>query len=459
MNTFWLTDRTHYEMGVGKCARARYHSKHSGPSGYGLVRKAESLPLATGTYAHVATGHLFSYMQKTDQLPTTAVVREAVTLATNEYDKILTARGFRGLMASSTTEAVITEQCALITGMTWAFALKILPWWHKEFRTLQVEQEGLYVLDCTCGAGIGAPASQHTNCHGIALQIRQDVIGERRINPNILAYAEIKTTGKDFGPFTEEWESRPQLSLGTLNIPEQYQGRQISELWVFGLYKGYREKIYDDQDRIVGKRQASVFCQGYRRPGNPPVAAEDWKPTYRYVNEQGQKKQVTKDYQKASIWELHDWPIWLTNKAADPLMSAAECWARSLPDDVIAKQLFVLGPLNRQDLQVEMLKRQISAEERRWQQIVWALYNSGLDWGTEDFQQLLDQLVPCSWNCRPYGADHACQYEPLCYRHDGWQTPELIGFVSRTPHHTSELDQMKERGLVPTVGGVVEEQD
>ena len=51
--TIWLTSRSAYKRGLCQCGRARYLGNHFGPSGYGIARASESLPLAKIGRAHV----------------------------------------------------------------------------------------------------------------------------------------------------------------------------------------------------------------------------------------------------------------------------------------------------------------------------------------------------------------------------------------------------------------------
>lgn len=460
---FWLTDRSHYEMGVGKCARERFLSKHAGVTGYGFVAKAESLPLATGTYLHQAAAELFHHIQQTGTLPTAQVIRAAVTSATSAYEALVVKRGFRGLLASESSEEVAKEQCALLTGMVWAFALKFLPWFHQNYEPIAVEVENLVVLDCSCGRGPLEDAQLHIakGCDGIVLQVRQDLIARKRAT-GALAYFELKTTGLDSGRFMEQWEIKPQLSLGTLRAEQQW-GAPITELYVVGLYKGYRKKSYDENDKVTGVKQASPFCYGYKRPGNPPLTTDDWKATYRYWDPAtNKKKQVTKDYVETGVWNLDssDWPTWAGNKAQDSNITPAECWVRTLPDLTLESQLYVLGPFNPQPAQLEMVTQSIVGEEKRWQTRMWEIYGllQECGWASAAVQTYLDLHVPCSWNCRPYGAGHQCVYLPICLKQQGWEDPMGSGkYVPRRPHHDPELQQAVARGLLPEEGEEVEE--
>jgi hypothetical protein len=46
----WLTDRSRYETGTGRCPRQRYLGYHAGPTGYGYVKRGER-PASTPMWA------------------------------------------------------------------------------------------------------------------------------------------------------------------------------------------------------------------------------------------------------------------------------------------------------------------------------------------------------------------------------------------------------------------------
>src|SRR5882757_5812766 len=193
--TLWLTDRSRYTTGTGRCARERYLKYHFGPTGYGLVRKAESLPLMTGSYTHVALESLYKYLQEHDAFPPVQVIRDAINHAIGQYEQRIAARGFRGILQSERTDEIVREQCYLITGLVWALCRSILPWIHTNYKILQAEQETIYVLDCTCGLGSGNMdpfAHDAAGCLGIGQMLKQDAVGQHR-ERGTLAYFEAKT--------------------------------------------------------------------------------------------------------------------------------------------------------------------------------------------------------------------------------------------------------------------------
>lgn len=412
----------------------------------------------TGSYTHQALELIFKEVEKTDQIPAEGFIRDAILYAQVEYDKRIEARGFRGILGTAQTEQTITEQKLLLAGMIWAFCRTILPWMLGTYRVIQAEVESSYVLDCSCGLLPTDDLRQHSarNCTGVALQLRQDVLTENRTSHN-LAYFETKTTGWIGESWAPQWETKPQLALGTLGVQEKF-GREVSELYIVGLYKGRRVKV-EAEDGTTSRRQESPFVQGYCRPGNPPLMPDDWLPAYQWIDPTtGEKKTAKREYKKRSIAELaeSDWP------AARGISDISKFWIDFLPPSVVDQQVFLVGPMNRQDAQLTALKRQLVGEERRWQQTLWDLHEHARSyaWSSEEFQAQLDHLVPASWDCRPYGLEHECEFVDLCFKHAGWEDPLATGhYVPRRPHHQHELDQAIERGLLPAEADQAEERD
>jgi hypothetical protein len=463
--TLWLTDRSRLYTGLGRCPRERYLKNHFGPTGYGIVRKAESLPLATGKYTHLAFEGIVQYLQQHDRYPSVEIIRASIAGACAEYRKAIEERGYAGLLKSERSDLVVTEQIALLTGLVWAACRTILPWLHREFRVLQCELESIYVLDCTCGltsANLDAHAHSERGCLGVAQMLKQDIILEHR-SRGVLAYMEIKTTGWAADSWAPQWETRPQLAIGTFGIPERY-GKDVSETYILGLYKGRRAKIVDASGEWY--RQESPCCLGYCRPGNPPLATDDWLPAFEWTDDTtGEVKKAGRAWQKRGIWELEgsDWPTWLASKAADPSLTPSEFWAAYLPQSVVAKQVFLVGPMRVHEGQVADLKQQIPAEEHRWQEILWKLYEVGQEyaWDSPEFQNVLNRLVPQSFECRRYGLNAQCEFTNLCFKTDEqWRDPLAGGkFVPRRPHHQPEMLVAISRGLLPEVAQADEETD
>jgi hypothetical protein len=461
----WYTDRSRFKLGASRCKRARYLTYHAGPTGYGLTARRESLPLVTGIAAHQGLEGFSRIAAQHDRLPDLNETRAIIQAVCDGYVTRVEARGYRGILGSAQTEETILEQRSLIVGLLWALRLKFFPWLLERYRVRVVEEERLHFLECGCGAPpLDAAEHLRRGCTGTALQIRTDLLAEHRSSGS-LAYFECKTTGWESDAWVEQWETDPQLGLGTLDA-EPLWGREVTELYIVGLSKGSRKRDKYDEDDPLRKRQQSPLCYGYRRPGNPPMQPEDWLPSYEWVTDDGEVKRKSRAHRRTGVWELaeSDWPIWRAYHTQDPDMTPEEFWVRFLPGSLLEKTCFILGPMNRQDAQLQSLRRGLLGEEHSWQETLWALYEAqqmqGLAWADPRFQALLDHLVPASWACRPFGRDHQCEFVPICHRHTGWEDPIGSGhYQPRLPHHAPELQQAIARGLLPAEAAEVDEED
>lgn len=454
-NLLWYTDRSRFKTATSRCARQRYLSYHAGPTGYGLRHRSESLPLATGLSAHDGVARFAEILIAEDRLPVLEEVRAIIQDVQHDYLMKVEEKGFLGILGGEATAETIQEQKVLISGLLWALRLKFLPWFHQTYRLLESEKERVHFLECGCGApALDAAEHVRRGCTGKVLMIRNDLLGIRREAPT-LGYFEIKTTGWESAAWSEQWETDYQLGLGTLDIGKIYPGKEVTELYIVGLGKGRRQKDRYDGSTDERKKQQSPLCYGFCRPSNPPLDTDDWLWAYEWVDAEGATKRKTRAHKRRGIWELaeSDWPIWRAYQQNEPAITPEEFWVRMLPDSLLEKVVFLLGPMNRQDHQIQAVRRSMVGEEDRWQEILWRLYElqaGGQSWASEAFQAELDRLVPCSWDCRRFGKDHQCEFVPICHREIGWEDPIGNGkYEPRRPHHEPELAQMKERGYAP----------
>lgn len=460
--TIWLTDRSRYKVGTSRCARARYLGYHV--FGGGMTARRDSLPLVTGISVHHGLEAFAKILLHHDRLPDLTETREIVQTITEDYIARVEARGYRGILGGPDTDETILEQCALIAGLLWTVRRMFLIWLHQTFRVVHVEEERLHFLSCSCGAPpLDADEHIRRSCSGKALMIRTDILAQRR-GGSTLSYFEAKTTGWQSDAWSEQWELDPQLALGTVDADKLY-GAEVTELFLLGLNKGRRVKDRYADATDERKKQQSPLCYGYRRPGNPPLATDDWLPSYEWVDANGEKKRASRAHRRAGIWELteSDWPTYKAYVSANPGLTPSEFWTRWLPESITDQVCFCIGPMNRQDAQLQALLRNLAGEEDRWQALLWRLYElelAGHGWASDEFQAALDREVPCSWACRPFGREHQCEFVPVCHRYQGWQDPlGSAHYQPRLPHHEPELRQAIARGLLPAEAEAIEEED
>lgn len=474
----WYTSRSAHERGTSHCPFARYVEYHAGPYGYGFSRRAHSLPLVTGTYSHLGLTNLLGWVKdarehtgtQPDSVPDD-VVRWAVETAVEKYRKTVEARGILTYAQEDAEQilkfkTLIREQEFLIEGLTWAWSISRLPIYLRDYIILDVEQEEEYVLECSCGLGNGIGSFEDhelRGCTGIGLQSKPDILSERKSDGEI-AYTEFKTSSVANKGLDESWERKQQFILGMLGA-ERRLGKRVSHAWVETLVKGKRDKEYPygpDQPKI----QRSPFCYAYYAPPKPPLSEAEWRPAYTYYTALGEKFTADKKsgYKNTPIWEIdpaEGWP----GKPAE--MSVIEYWAKVIQQDYpqhMERQVHPVGPIPRNDVQVEKALRSVVAEERLWQDRLWKIYEfaekTGKQWGDDEFFEFVETVVPRSWKCDPF-ASHPCGNQPICHpvTDDYRQPVESNLFVYRTPHHMAELEQMKARGLMPPASELAMEDD
>lgn len=450
-STIWLTDRSRYEAGLAHCLRDRFLNYHSGPTGYGIARRAQSVPLAAGISYHLGIGAVLEYCQQNDQKPPDAVVRMAAQDAVAAYQKVVAARPLAQLEGERLDEIVV-EQCYLIEGLVWAFALTTLPYILEQARVVEVEREELLVLGCTCGLGseVGTLEEHEArDCQGVGFQSRPDFITEYRARPGVFAYWELK--GGAYADSPENWETKVQFSAGALG----WQGRTgqvVSEAWVVQLLKGRREGAeydYQTKSKTGPLIQNSGLCYWYRREGNPPLDQADWQEQYEWQDAEGKNRRLGNNYRKTGLWKLvEDMP-----EVAQAGLSIPEFCAKFIPLERLGRHVQLLGPLQIHQVIASEWLEELVAHEQWWQTVCWELYHvlqddAGGDWTHASYQAALRRLVPRSWACRRYGRRYACQFEDLCFSREGWQDPLGSGnYVLRVPHHEPEKQQVVARGI------------
>lgn len=474
--SLWLTSRSAHEAGTLNCPFYRFLSYHAGPYGYGFQRRAHSLPLVTGTYVDkgisAVAQWLIDYFTATSQQPATApdeVIRWAASLASQKYRATVEKRGIltlasddaEGLARLNTT---INEQTTLIEGLVWTFCLVRLPVILAEYRLRYVQSEETFVEGCTCGLGdlVGEiDDHERRGCLGIGMQSRPDLLASRW-SDDAWTYIELKTASNAKRAWNESWERKQQFLLGILGA-ERRLGVEITHAWVEGLVKGARKRDYGVTDMSAPKKQQNCLCYGRLRLGNPGLTLPDWKPSYEYYDLEGMKHRCSRDYLAMPIWDapIESFP------GIPEGMSRMEWWVKYLHTNypaALAKSLNSVGPIPKQRSMAEKALRSSVAEEKIWQDRLWRVYDfsvaSGKGFGEKEYMEFVETVIPRSWNCDPFGPDHPCSMQPICFEHEGHDKPvESQLFVYRRPHHQRELEQLKARGLEPTGEGLGFEED
>lgn len=445
-----LVDRSRYEAGLEHCLRERFLKYHSGPTGAGIRRASEAIPLARGTYVHQGIADILAQVQ---DHPTEPVgeghIRGAATNAAEAYRFKVSKAGLAQVDQSDNAATLIAEQAALVEASIWVWAIEFLPWLLREYEIVQVEEERVHVLGCSCGLGdgIGTVAEHEArDCtDSTGWMARLDTVVRKR-STGRLAYFEWKTVGQTGERWDTQWELQPQFAAGAA-VVEAELGEPVDELWVGGLICGQRRASeWDPTIRKASgpKIQDTVLLYGYYSPGNPPLKAPQWAAKRDYVDNAGKNRRLTADYKKTPIWDK-------TFEGQQDGQSAVEYWVKWLPAEVRRQQLAIIGPLNPQQHIVAELFDEVIWHERGWREKLWDAYKvlEMGEWNVQYplYRSALNRLFPRSWACRRYGKAHQCEFVPICHEQEGWQTPLEHGYVLRRPHHEPELAQLKARGI------------
>jgi hypothetical protein len=209
--------------------------------------------------------------------------------------------------------------------------------------------------------------------------------------------------------------------FGSKGVERRY-GKPCMSHYFIGLHKGMRREAKGEPF----KRQSSPLCYGYLRPSAGMLDPGDWKSTYEW-EEGGKTRRVSKDYIKTPVWEAHfaEKPEGISN---------VEHLVFSQPIEFAQGQCSYLGPSQRPEYLVGKILAQVAAHEREWASRVRAIEAGDLS---------LDEAIPCSWDCYPYG--RACAYQDICFESPGHEAPleNPEKWERRVPHHAPELAEQE----------------
>lgn len=415
-----LLDRSRWAAHF-RCPRARFLAYQFAGTGIRLPQAA--MPLATGSALHHPIECMLG-MLRAGTYPTEQDVRGIVKQAHDAYRESV-KDGFQDGVQAHEVQYVVSEQCALIEGSTWAFYLEVFPWMRDEFEILEIEQEHDFAARCTCGLGVGVGTlSDHRarECKGVLLMLRPDFVTKRRSDGSVGAW-DIKSSGYDLD--RKQHEHSVQLALNCMGV-EKDLGQPVQHYYLLGVLKGKRE-FQNRKERTGLKHQQSPFCYGWMKPGDPSFHIKaEWSPEYT----------SRKGFSKVPIWEAYfpEKPEGISN---------VEWWTREyLPKEKRKAQFDILGPCQRPQQLEEAWLGSASALELETQGRL-ALLDEVSALGEEAWEQALDENFPQSWNCFPYGGGGGgCQFLRVCRKEIGWQELLTSGvYVRRDPHHQQEVDE------------------
>jgi hypothetical protein len=442
-----LIDRSRRETGLAKCARDRWLTT-AFTNGYGIRRRVEALPLATGATIHEAFKPILEYAMQQSR-PVTPDEIIDLTFRDGVWDRFW-EKGNKKLIDLGVTDPTLhllslNEQLALGKGLVYAWSTQMLPWVMSQQRIIQVEQEEIAVVGCTCGLGDQfGTAEQHDqrNCAGFGYQCRGDFF-TMPLSGDSIVYHDFKSTGWLNEGWREGWRYKIQVAASGI-AAERRIGRPVTHVVIHGLYKGKRQRDYNPD---TGKydlgpwKQNSDLTYMHYKAANPPMWEDQWS----YAKPTG--KGARTDWGKRGSWE-YPGGTWK--------------FLKDMPPELLQAQCLIAGPFEVNRHLLGNYLESLVTDERRWQSVEQQLYDclvkdAGGDWSTPKFQSKLNELVPQSWDCYRFGKP--CDKLGICHRHAGWEDPLSNGYQLRRPHHEPELIQMQSRGLMPPEDEEVTEND
>lgn len=397
-----FTDRSRFRT-FFKCNFERYLRYHY--LKYGISKQGFSIPLATGTYAHAAIEMILNLVKTTDELPRSEDIREIVNQVTDNYTSEVLEAGFQGLEANERVEHILNEQTALISGLTWSWAIFVLPHLIEEYAILHVEQEMEKIVGCTCGLANIGEVKDHVarNCNAVVIMTRPDLVAKSH-KTGALVYDEFKTGSRiDASTF----DGDVQFAFGACGI-EGYTGEELTESYVHALSKGYRKKGYNYETKQYDKPpvQSSSLCYAYVSGGISGMVPQDI--SFKYTKKKG--------YKKTPVWEIEFANI----PEGIPL---TEHYISLMSDDELESHVNVFGPFPYPKNQIEEMLIEVEHLEKRNNEIFTYVDNivqkEGL--ASDNAQKEIHAHIPKSWNCRDY--NQICAMHPICMKDSGWDDP------------------------------------
>lgn len=277
------------------------------------------------------------------------------------------------------------EQAALTEGLIRGFYRVVWPRIMEQAARIRlVEGELLYEYD------------------GLGFMSKPDLVIETHSGE--LLYWEYKSTSSKKDSWFSSWQTAVQLH-STIRAIETQLKEKVHGVVIQGLYKGY-VNAYDS-------KQNSPLCYVYHKPANLPFTQAIWQSEYKY----GLKKVPT--------WEMPD---------------GVKGWVEGMDLDQLGQQFPSTPTIYINDGLIDRFFKQQGLREH---EIAAAMEMIGdmpmTDPGVID---ILDRVFPQKFDqCQaPWG--RPCEFRLIC--HGNVDEPLEQGWIPRTPHHSTEADQLGE---------------
>lgn len=435
-----FVDRSRYNTGLSVCMYARYINYHHEYTG--LASEKFSVPLTTGGQVHAALEYILYYLRDHDLEIPDSEVREIIKTAQEAYiDEVDESTWSAFDEGVDILSYIACEQTTLLEGLIWCWVEYLIPWIKQDYTIVAIEEEYHYILGCTCGLQSFGTPKEHNDkdCNGVCLMTRPDLVLRKNSTGN-LAYIEFKTGAYVNGDdYPLKFYDNVQFVLGASTV-EKVLDEKVTELFVHGLHKGVRRW---NKDKTM-KKQHSSICYAYIKPPNPPLEKGDISPEYYKIIESGDGK--TKKWGCTKNRGYEQLPVWEFSFPDVPDgMTPIEHYVRNIMTaEQRQKNIRVIGPIDNSNFLAEKLKVQMLHEESRWRErneiIATSAEETG-SWNSDETQEIIEELIPRSWECKKFGEEFMCVYKPICFEELGDADPlHNEKYTRRDPNHPIEKE-------------------
>ncbi|MFA5352633.1 MAG: PD-(D/E)XK nuclease family protein [Thermodesulfovibrionales bacterium] len=383
MKGVWKFSRSHDQCYID-CPRKAYLTYYL--NGTGVVPRGENIYQSTGSLAHAILERVMKDAFETSAVPTVERMNMFCSEEVNAAKaKVLEAGYAYSGSVSAAVEVEFDRQAALAEGLARAWVKVRLPFILEEFRIVAVEEEHEIPLS-----------------PDVVLMSRLDGVLERKVDGELFAGPEFKTTGWLSEDYVESWRYSTQTISHCLDVKHVY-GKEPAGVMMEFLYKGMKKKAED----------------GIYTYYSPLVRA------FKMVDEFGGE---TYGFD-SSLGRKRDWVVF------DTYTMGMEKWMEKIPDEVL-EGLLANTTVYRNKNEAEVWVRQAVMRQRR---IAWAIEELNADNPSDD--PVMDGTFPARLDtfCRSNQYRQKCPYKDICYG----VVDDPIGsgaYVVRVPHHPSEFD-------------------
>ena len=436
------------------CPQLRYLTYHHG--GRGIVPKASSVPLVTGSAVHRGVEHLANRL-RIEQEPS---VDTAVGLAIEQYEKDVSDAGFSGKGIQTERQQYFTycEQKALTEALVRAWAMKEMLNISSRYKVLAVERE---VTPIEIIPGVWFQAKVDMELQEIA---SGDLFNYSLKTCKTWSERNEASYKNDLQGITETWaveeESRilrkkweemrdhnqvlvdsqqyPAKNLQAIlaylkgNVPKQ---KTLMGIRFCYLVKGQRKKPeYNSTDPNALYITYNPLIRGYKNfsPGGISYAHSWFYPNPE--NKSG-KSILGRGWEPFNVWEsditIKQWIEAISKGEIQP-----EC------GDVIGQNVITPPEYFRNEEDIRVGMREVETQEQRilfnLQQVESIKRTHG---AAEHSELFIDSVFPHYRKSCEFMYGETCSYKPICWQPEVSVDPLGSGLYQiRTPHHEMEKD-------------------